>query len=251
MPDRAATGSIRSSATSAASLDREQTELEDQRHTHQEESTFLACELEAMFRQQLEEACLLRTTLQEQVALLQQQRDDAMEQVDMLRLDRDARYGSLARLEARVLELEAENGTAVVPQATEAAGGHPEPEAATHRERELHTELDLLETQVDPAQVDPSRLPRVARKPSSRALYAADASTATGPADSPGPKESDPGNWTWIAPPEPLAAESPEARILHLRKTLRLAHEARSKGPLSGPIFERLARIWKRSRSAQ
>ena len=50
--------------------------------------------------------------LQEQVEILQQQRDDAAEQAGTLRLDRDRLYGSLARLEVRVQEIEEENRTA-------------------------------------------------------------------------------------------------------------------------------------------
>ena len=54
-----------------------------------------------------------------------------------------------------------------------------------------------------------------------------------------------------IAPPRPLADESVEARILHLRNSLRVAHEARPKGPFSGPFFARLARIWRKIGSAK
>jgi hypothetical protein len=46
-----------------------------------------------------------------------------------------------------------------------------------------------------------------------------------------------------------LSEESPEARIMSLRKALRLAHDARSKGGLRGPFFfTRLAGIWRKSR---
>jgi hypothetical protein len=68
------------------------------------------------------------------------------------------------------------------------------------------------------------------------------------PGDSEAGVETDPES-DQIARPEPLADESPEARILHLRKSLRVAHEARKKGPFSGPLYSRLARIWKRRRT--
>jgi hypothetical protein len=52
-----------------------------------------------------------------------------------------------------------------------------------------------------------------------------------------------------IASRRSLAAESPEARILHLRNSLRLAHEAHAKGPSTWPFLARLARIWKKNGS--
>ena len=50
-----------------------------------------------------------------------------------------------------------------------------------------------------------------------------------------------------IAARKPLAAESPKACgtcISGIRCTV--AHEARMNGPLSGPFFARLIRIWKK-----
>jgi len=258
-------------------LDLYEQKLEDQRRTHQEESRALAHELEAMFRQQMAE-------LQEQLEVLKQQRDVATEQAGMLRLDRDRLYGSLARLEARVQEVEEENRTANPQRASEAADGQHALEAATHREVELRTQLDSLETQVDPQGTGEPALPLQPLEtdgwpfsnqpaPSADPIVAAGAATDPRPEDSPGPENADPmpveraldspigrdpetaletdSDTDRIARPEPLADESPEARILHLRKSLRVAHEARAKGPLSGPFFTRLARIWKRNRSAQ
>ena len=136
-------------------LDLCEQKIEDQHRANQEESTALARELEAMFRQQMADECLGRAVLQEQfealqaeleqlrqrsdeerelVEILQRQRDDAMEQAGMLRLDRDRLYGSLARLEARVQEVEEENRTDILQRASKAGDDQCALEAENHRE---------------------------------------------------------------------------------------------------------------------
>ena len=86
--------------------------------------------------------------LQEQVEILKQQRDDAMEQAGMLRVDRDRIFGCLARLEARLQEVEEENRTDVFRRASESADVQRELEAATERERDRdrRAHLDSIET---------------------------------------------------------------------------------------------------------
>jgi hypothetical protein len=269
-------------------LDLYEQKLEDERRAHQEESTALAHELEAMFRQRVADERVQSTTLQEQLEVVKQQRDDATEQAGMLRQDRDRLYDSLARLEARVQELEEEDRIADLQRASEAADGQRALEAATHFMLEVlpppPPQLDSLAPQVYPQGGDDpaDTLQTVATDgwpftdqapPPPPSVVAPSATADSDPTDFSGPEsadlappeyghnsamgpdlepaaepveETDP-----IARPEPLAEESPEARILHLRRTLRVAHEARPKGPWSGPFFARLARFWKRSNAEQ
>ena len=206
-----------------STLDLYEERLEDQRRGHQEGSTALALELEAMFRQKLADECLRSATLQEQLdelraeleqnqrrtdngrdgvdessdeasrdfdaeydpqmtdeldarlilegepdsedstrlreelsllhnqlEVLKKQRDDATEQAGMLRLDRDRLQGCLARLEARVQEVEEESRRAILQRASDAADGQRELEVAIPREVELRTQLDSIETQIHP-----------------------------------------------------------------------------------------------------
>jgi DNA repair exonuclease SbcCD ATPase subunit len=97
------------------------------------------------------DASLLRhelARLQENLERLQQQRDEAIEQVAALRLDRDRLHDSTARLETRLQEAEEHDRRAFERLEQQSADVRDALAAANQREAELCTQVESLRSQI-------------------------------------------------------------------------------------------------------
>jgi chromosome segregation ATPase len=225
------------------------------------------------------DASLLRhehARLQENLERLQQQRDDAIEQVAALRLDRDRLYDTAARLEARLQEAEGHDRRAFERLEQQSADVRDALAAANQREAELCAQVESLRSQINcdradhnpPAAEQQEKLTHVGCNeqapfpttagvnepeicaPAEGSEPPATAEDGASPHPSPSADETEQPAESTAQPhigdetpadlpaddlprPEPLPEESPEARILRLRRSLCSVHAAGAGRPFA------------------